>query len=107
MDIDFDEGIVYVDGTALDEPYINEPTHLSYNESGMGMQYPLTVSEGSVFVMGDNRNHSADSRYAPLGLVDEREVLGKVLFLLLPGKGSRNDYPDCERRDPSRIGIVS
>ncbi len=105
VDIDFDEGIVYVDGEALEEPYINEPTYLSYND--MGMQYPLKIEEGSIFVMGDNRNHSADSRYAPLGQVDEREVLGKVLCILFPGHGSRNDYPDCRERDFSRIGGVS
>ena len=45
VDIDFDEGIVYVDGEPLSEPYINEPTYLSYHELGMGMQYPLTVDE--------------------------------------------------------------
>ena len=107
VDIDFDEGIVYVDGEPLSEPYINEPTYLSYHELGMGMQYPLTVDEDCLFVMGDNRNHSADSRYSPLGQVENREVLGKVLFMLLPGRGSNNGYADCERRDFRRIGVVS
>lgn len=107
VDIDFDQGIVYVDGVEQDEPYINEPTYLSYQEVGQGMEYPLTVDEGCLFVMGDNRNHSADSRYAPVGLVDEDDVLGKVLGIILPGSGSYNGYADCEERDFSRIGGVS
>ncbi len=111
VDIDFDEGIVYVDGEPLDEPYINEPTYLSYQEVGLGQSYPLTVAEGSLFVMGDNRNHSADSRYAPIGPIDEREVLGKVLCVLLPGRGAQDGgesrYEDCKTRDFKRIGIVS
>ncbi len=107
VDLDFDEGIVYVDGVAQDEPYINEPTYLSYNEVGLGLQYPLTVDEDCLFVMGDNRNNSADSRYAPLGLVDEREVLGKALCVVFPGVGSRNGYADCEKRDFRRIGAIS
>jgi len=107
VDIDFDEGIVYVDGVAQDEPYINEPTYLSYNEVGQGLRYPVTVGEDSLFVMGDNRNHSADSRYAPLGLVDEREVLGKALCIVFPGIGSRNGYADCEKRDFQRVGAIS
>ena len=57
VDIDFYAGIVYVDGIALDEPYVNTPT----NTEG-GMLFPLTVEEGCVFVMGDNRNRSRDSR---------------------------------------------
>lgn len=107
VDIDFDEGIVYVDGEPLNEPYINEPTWLSYHESGLGIEYPVTVNKNCLFVMGDNRNHSADSRYSPLGQVDRGEVLGKALCIILPGKGSRNDYPDCEHRDFTRIGLIS
>ncbi len=107
VDIDFDRGIVSVDGQALDEPYINEPTYLSYAEVGQGLDYPVQVDEGCLFVMGDNRNHSADSRYAPVGVVDEKNVLGKVLAILMPGKGSRNGYADCETRDFRRIGKVS
>ena len=51
--------------------------------------------------MGDNRNNSTDSRFAPVGVVDERDVLGKVLFLLLPGAD------EASGRDWSRIGAVS
>lgn len=81
VDIDFDAGIVYVDGEALEEDYINDLTHLNYAN---GLSYPVTVPEGCLFVMGDNRNESADSRYAPIGLADERYVLGKVLAIAWP-----------------------
>ena len=107
VDIDFEQGIVYVDGTALDEPYINEPTHRSYIEQGMGLEYPVYVEEGCVFVMGDNRNYSADSRFAPVGLVDEDDILGKVLGVILPGKDPDSNYPDSRVRDFHRIGSVS
>ena len=57
VDIDFETGAVTVDGTVLEEPYIREATYLDE-----GMTFPLTVPEGSVFVLGDNRNNSDDSR---------------------------------------------
>lgn len=102
VDIDFEQGIVYVDGKALDEPYINEPTYRSFAEIGMGLEYPVTVTEGHLFVMGDNRNASDDSRFAPVGLVDERDVLGKVLLIALPGGGEGE-----QQRDFGRIGGVA
>lgn len=79
VDIDFEEGIVYVDGVALDEPYINEPTH-----DREDFYAPVTVPEGYVFVMGDNRNHSTDSRDNRVGLIREEYVLGEALFRLVP-----------------------
>ena len=79
VDIDFDEGIVYVDGEALDEPYILEKTHRSFD-----VKFPLTVPEGYLFVMGDNRNDSLDSRSTKIGLIDERYVLGSCLFRVYP-----------------------
>ena len=80
VDIDFSTGSVYVDGTLLKEDYINELTFLEE-----GTEFPLTVPENSVFVMGDNRNHSSDSRDSRLGTVDERYVIGKAVFLAFPG----------------------
>ena len=96
VDIDFDAGVVYVDGTALEEPYTREPTWTQE-----GTEFPLTVPEGSIFVMGDNRNGSSDSRDYRLGTVDTRYVIGKAAFLLFPGL----DY-DTEKRDFSRIGVI-
>lgn len=79
IEIDFDRGRVYVDGELLDEPYIAEPTH-----NQLGFQGPQTVPEGCVFVMGDNRNASSDSRRAQIGMVDERLIVGKVLLRVFP-----------------------
>ena len=79
VDIDFDDGVVYVDGKALDEPYVNEPVHDRENFEGK-----ITVPEGCVFVMGDNRNASTDS--ARLGCVDTRYIMGRVYFTLFPVK---------------------
>ena len=79
VDIDFDDGVVYVDGKALDEPYVNEPVHDRENFEGK-----ITVPEGCVFVMGDNRNESLDSRSSYVGCIDERDILGKVLLCFLP-----------------------
>ena len=81
VDIDFGDGVVYVDGKALDEPYVNEPVHDRENFEGK-----ITVPEGCVFVMGDNRNASTDSRDARLGCVDERYIMGRVYFTLFPVK---------------------
>ena len=96
VDIDFAEGIVYVDGEALEEDYIREPTY-----TAEGTEFPLTVPEGSIFVMGDNRNGSSDSRDYRLGTVDTRYVIGKVAFLIFPGP----DY-ETEKRDFKRIGVI-
>ena len=96
VDIDFAEGIVYVDGEALEEDYIREPTY-----TAEGTEFPLTVPEGSIFVMGDNRNGSSDSRDYRQGTVDTRYVIGKAAFLIFPGP----DY-ETEKRDFKRIGVI-
>lgn len=79
VNIDFTQGVVYVDGEALDEPYTNTPTNRKYD-----MQFPLIVPDGELFVMGDNRNGSLDSRSTRIGLIDERYVLGRAYLRLLP-----------------------
>ena len=79
VDIDFETGEVWVDGVLQDEPYINTPT-TRYE----GINFPLTVPENAVFVMGDNRNGSTDSRDPSIGCVDKRYVLGKALQIILP-----------------------
>ena len=79
VDINFDTGEVWVDGELLVEPYINDLT-TRYE----GVDFPLTVPEGYVFVMGDNRLHSSDSRDPSVGCVDKRYVLGKALQVIYP-----------------------
>lgn len=79
INIDFFDHKVTVNGVVLDEPYIAEPTATMGN-----MVYPLTVPEGKVFVMGDNRNNSSDSREKYIGFIDEDYILGVAKFRLLP-----------------------
>lgn len=74
--VDANKGYVSVDGKKLDEPYIKE----SYPRIQGNVDYPLTVPEGYVFVMGDNRNHSTDSRFSTIGLIDERYIMGKAFY---------------------------
>ena len=74
IDIVFQNGVVYRNGQALAEPYTAEPTYLQES-----VVFPVTVPDGCLFVMGDNRNHSTDSRDERVGFVDERDVLGRVL----------------------------
>lgn len=76
VDIDFTEGVVTVNGKALSEDYIKEPTHTD----GGAFEYPVTVPEGCFFVMGDNRNHSSDSRSPSIGFIDNEDVVGTVII---------------------------
>ena len=79
VNIDYQAGTVSVNGEVLQEAYIAEPTYLGYD-----VTFPYTVPEGTVFVMGDNRNASLDSRSSYVGCIDERDILGKVLLCFLP-----------------------
>ena len=96
VNIDFEKGIVYVDDIPLDEPYTNTPTNLIE-----GTKFPLIVEEGCVFVLGDNRNDSLDSRSFEIGQIDKRELLGKVIFLAIPGVDE-----ETGKRDLDRIGVL-
>lgn len=95
VDIDFEEGTVSVNGCTLEEDYIMEPTYRSFAEAET--EFPLVVEPGCVFLLGDNRNVSYDSRYAPIGQVDKRNILGKVIFLILPGSDQETHVRDLER----------
>ena len=79
VDINFDTHEVMVDGEIVNEPFINEPTSNPIN-----MTFPQTVPENCVFVMGDNRNHSSDSRDTRLGMVDSRYIIGRALVRIFP-----------------------
>lgn len=97
--IDYDEKgdiRVFVDGVMLNEPYIKEMMEARY-----AVPMEVTVDKDCIFVMGDNRNNSADSRYSEIGQIKLNQVLGKVLMIVLPGEDGTGS------RDFGRIGTVS
>lgn len=82
VDIDFNMGKVFVDGEMLDEPYVNGETVDKFD-----VNFPVTVPKGYVFVMGDNRRHSTDSRSSKIGLIKEEYILGKAVYDVRAGGG--------------------
>ena len=96
VDIDFETGLVYVDGEALLENYINS---LTFNNQGT--EFPLIVGENCIFALGDNRGVSRDSRDPVIGQIDKREVLGKAMFLFFPGTDKGQMF-----RNYDRIGAI-
>ena len=90
-----EDGVISVNGEPLEEDYVYSPTVMPKN-----MKFPYKVKAGCVFVMGDNRMNSNDSRSPEIGEIDQREILGKVIFLLLPGRDLTGD------RTFRRIGVV-
>lgn len=97
VDIDFDRGVVYVDGVELEEDYVLEPINKRIDFADA-----VVVPEGCVFVLGDNRNGSTDSRDDRIGCVDVRYIMGKAYFIVLPGADEDFKYG----RDWSRIGSL-
>ncbi len=79
VSIDFDRGVVYIDGSPVQEDYIAELTKTKLDFIG-----PQTVPEGCVFVMGDNRTASTDSRKKEIGMVDTRMILGRAYYVVFP-----------------------
>lgn len=81
VDIDYATSTVYVDGVALDEPYVRESYMI---KKGEYREFPYQVPDGHLFCMGDNRNGSSDSRTDIVGPIDEREILGKAIVRVMP-----------------------
>ena len=92
VDIDFRTGTVFVDGQALSEDYVHSPT-----TNQEGVTFPLVVDEGCVFVLGDNRGRSKDSRNPEIGLIDTRQIVGKAIVLLFPGSDHGSTVPKFDR----------
>lgn len=105
VDIDFSTGDVYVDGVCLQENYILEK--IRYDGGEYALEYPVTVPEGHIFVLGDNRNGSADSRLSYVGMIDKRCVLGKAWAIAMPGQTKDVFGNITDARDWGRIGLVS
>ncbi len=79
--IDFKEGVVYRNGVALDEPFTSSPTIRS---EGFPDNVDVEIEAGKVFLMGDNRNNSTDSRSEVIGQVDMRYIMGKAYLRIWP-----------------------
>lgn len=80
IDIDFENAEVIINGKVIDEPYLSTPT----TDDEGAWDYPITLKKGQVFVMGDNRQHSSDSRSPDIGLIDENYILGQVILRFAP-----------------------
>ncbi|MGN0518639.1 MAG: signal peptidase I [Acutalibacteraceae bacterium] len=89
LDIDFETGVITVDGEVIDEPYIDE--ELSYLTRGTA-EIPSVIKEGEVFVLGDNRPISQDSRYSVIGTIPVENIIGKAQFIIYPFDRIRNLY---------------
>ena len=83
IDIDYASGKVYVDGNEIDEPYLNytiQGLRIGYDD----VSFPCVVPENSVFVLGDNRPVSLDSRTSVIGFIDCEDIIGKAVFVVFP-----------------------
>ncbi len=90
IDIDYETATVYIDGKAIEEPYVREDFIFPKADD---CSFPYTVPDGMLFCMGDNRNGSTDSRSSLVGPIDERQILGKAVVRLFPlGEFNIYDY---------------
>lgn len=80
--LDYENQRIIVDGVVLNEPYINE--NITFGSPVVNYDIPNIIPEGKVFVMGDNRSHSMDSRDERIGLIDKDKILGKAQIIALP-----------------------
>ena len=80
VDIDFENAVVKINDKVINEPYLGSPTKIDEG----AWDYPITLKEGQLFVMGDNRMHSSDSRSPDIGLINEKYILGQVLMRFSP-----------------------
>lgn len=93
--IDFDAWLVWVDGSLLNETYVTHEKGKRMKVDNYDKMYAdimnengeITIPKGYLFVMGDNRNHSSDSRFSGVGLVKVEDVMGRVVFRLFPHFG--------------------
>jgi len=99
VDIDFQAGTVCVNGEVLEESYVNGPTNRHFGT--YGVSFPMEIEDNCVFLLGDNRNLSYDSRFSAIGQVDQRNVMGKVIYLMLPGSDE-----ETQSRDFDRVGKI-
>ena len=107
VEVDYEHNQVLVDGVRLQEDYIMPEIMHEIWDPEYATTYPATVPEGCIFVLGDNRNNSSDSRFSMVGMIDKRYILGKVQVILLPGQTKDILGNITDPRDWSRIGKVS
>ncbi|MDR0919214.1 MAG: signal peptidase I [Oscillospiraceae bacterium] len=82
LDIDFENAVVYVDGKPIEDDFVDGDWSNDYH----AFDYPITIPKGYIFVMGDNRKVSNDSRAKNIGLVDVDDVVGRCIFRVTPLK---------------------